>query len=245
MTTFFKDIWTQKKAIPVFLALAFFYASSYFQRTAIPGTTFQFFQADYGMTAAQIAGLSASMVYIYAFCQPVVGLLADKFSGIRIVICAGLIFCIGVALFPFSCGNLCFMYICRALTGLGASALYLSSVKEIDRIFGRKNYSVMLGIVYFIGYAGGLFGTWPLAVLCKHYNWNHLLIIVGTISVILYLIFFGTQKAIPLPPIAPQKLSLKPLWGIIKNPLIWAPLFCSSVNFACHSIIQMVFGIKF
>lgn len=243
--SFWQDMKEKKRVWLVFIPLMLFYASSYFQRTAIPGTTFSLFQEDYGFSAAQIANLTASFVYIYAFCQLIVGLLADKYSGIRIVTVAGAVFCAGVVAFPFCIGSPALLYCCRFLMGLGASSLYLSLVKEADRLFGRKNYSVMIGIIYFVGYAGGLFGTLPFGALCRKFHWITLLYWVGAVTLGLYLLFLAMRRNAPAAPIAPVKLSLKPLWKIMKMPYTWMLIFSSSVVFTFHSIAQMVFGKKF
>ena len=244
-TTFFQDMKAMRKAWLLFLPWMLFYAASYFQRTAIPGTTFGIFQSEFGYTAAQIAGLTAAFVYIYSPFQVVIGMLVDKFGGMRTVTVGGAILCTGVLGFPLSCGNLILMYFFRFLTGMGASFLYLSLVKETDRVFGRKNYAVMLGIVYFIGYGGGLCGTLPFELVCRHFNWNNALILIGLISFALYMMFLFAKRFVPQPPIKEKKLSLAPVWQICKNPLTWPIVYCCAVNFACNSITQMVFGKKF
>ena len=229
----------------VFIPLMLFYASSYFQRTAIPGTTFSLFQQEYGFSAAQIANLTASFVYVYAVFQLVVGMLADKYSGIRIVTVAGAIFCCGVVAFPFCGDRIHLLYVCRFLMGLGASSLYLSLVKEADRLFGRKNYSVIIGIIYFVGYSGGLFGTLPFGALCRRFHWIGLLSWVSAITVALYGFFLLVKKNVPMAPISPAKLSLKPLVKIMKMPYSWMLVFSSTTVFSFNSISQMVFGKKF
>ncbi|MBO5899966.1 MAG: MFS transporter [Lentisphaeria bacterium] len=229
----------------VFIPLMLFYASSYFQRTAIPGTTFSLFQQDYGFSAAQIANLTASFVYVYSFFQLVVGMLADKYSGIRIVTIAGAIFCLGVIAFPFCGANAPLLYACRFLMGLGASSLYLSLVKEADRLFGRKNYAVIIGIIYFVGYSGGLFGTLPFGALCRRFNWITLLHWVSAITFCLYLFFLAVKRNVPAAPISPARLSLKPLLKIMKMPYSWMLVFASSTMFTFNAVSNMVFGKKF
>lgn len=245
MSSFFADMRSHRHALWLFIPFVLFYASSYFQRTAIPGTAFNDLQTAYGLTAAQIAGIGASFLYIYSFCQIIIGWLADKYGGVRIASVGGAIFCAGVVTFPFFGGNMPLMCLSRFLTGLGASSLYLSLVREIDRVFGRKNYSVMLGIVYFVGYAGGLFGTLPYAQLCKYFNWNGILIWIGVISACLYTVFMAARPTVPPAPVSAEPLSLKPLWVLMKNPFVWVLLVNTAMPFATYSLIQMVFGIKF
>ena len=172
-------------------------------------------------------------------------MLADKFCGIRVITWGGLIFCIGVVGFPLVCGNLWAMYFMRFLTGLGASSMYLSIVKETDRLFGRENYSVYLGIVYFVGYSGGLFGTYPFERLNDMFNWINVLMVIGAVSVACYLVVIFTKRIIPPAPIVKKEISFRPLLYFLKNPYMMMLIFCSSVIFATYSTIQMVFGKKF
>lgn len=91
MSDFFHDIAEKKRFLPLFISMMILYAASYFQRTSIPGTLFNDFQAEYGFSAAQIASLGSSYVYIYAFFQLVMGMLVDKYCGLRVVTFAGIL----------------------------------------------------------------------------------------------------------------------------------------------------------
>ena len=228
-----------------YLPLLLLYASSYFQRIGIPGTIYNELSGEFGFKAVQIAGIGTAFVCIYSLCQLFVGMLADKFCGIRVITWGGIFFSIGVLGFPLVCGNLWMMYLMRFLTGLGASSMYLSIVKETDRLFGRENYSVFLGIVYFIGYSGGLFGTYPFERLNAHFNWINVLITIGIISVALYLLVLISKRVIPPAPIVKTKISFRPLLYFLKNPYMLMLIFCSSIIFSTYSTIQMVFGKKF
>ncbi len=243
--TFIQEMKEKRNAWLLFFPMMLFYAASYFQRTVIPGTTFNEFQSAYGLSAAEIAGLGSAYVCVYSVCQLIAGMFVDKYGGTRIVTVTGVIFCIGVIGFPLCGGNLTMMYLFRFLAGLGSSGLYLSLVREADRLFGRKNYSVMLGIVYFVGYGGGLFGTYPFAELSRFIYWNNMLIAAGFLSLGLYVLLLRARRFVPPAPVQPGGFSLRPLWTVVCNPLSWRINFCSTVNFSIHAIIQMVFGKKF
>lgn len=249
MKSFFADIWSRKAALPVFISMMFFYAASYFQRTSVPGTVFNDLQVDYGLTGTQIAGMGSAYICVYAFCQLIVGILADKYGGIRVITCAGIVFCIGALGFPLVCGNsiyhLCLMYFMRVLCGLGSSGMFLSLLREIDHLFGRKNFSVIFGIMYFIGYGGGLCGTLPFSMLKEHFYWNHILIGAGIVSIILYIIFLLGKRSVPLEPVRQIPFSFRPLLFLLKNPYSCFLTFNSAVVFSCYFVIQTVFGMKF
>jgi MFS family permease len=249
MNSFFQDIWARRIALWAFVPMMFIYAASYFQRTAVPGTVFNDLQADYGLTGTQIAGMGSAYICIYAICQLLVGICADKYGGMRVITYAGILFCIGALGFPLVCGsstiNLILMYFMRVLCGLGSSGMFLSLLRENDHLFGRKNFSVVLGIVYFIGYGGGLLGTMPFAMLKSHFHWNIILIAVGFLSFIIYLIFLLGKRAVPVEPVKAVPISFRPLLFVLKNPYTWCVAFNSAVCFCCYFVIQTVFGMKF
>ena len=242
--SFWKEMYQSRKAFLVFIPLMMLYATSYFQRTALPGTIFNELQRDCAMNALQVANIGASFVYVYAVCQLFSGMFADKYCGSRVVALGGLIFIAGIILFPLA-ANHYLLYFARMLTGLGASTMYLSLVKETDRLFDRKNYPIMIAVVYFFGYGGGLCGSLPFERLCSLLPWRSVLMGAAIVSAVCYLLFLWGKSRITMPPPAPVKISFKPLFSIMRNPLSWLILFVSSVNFTVFFIIQTVFGKKF
>lgn len=242
---FFKDLVQQRRSLWIFIPLLGLYVFSYFQRTAVPGQLFDKFSQD-GFSAEQIATISASFILVYSLSQLVVGMLADKFSGVRVVIIGGLLLGIGSVLMPLF-KSLAMINFCRVIMGLGGSTMYLCLVKETDRLFGRKNFSVFLGIIYCVGYFGGMFGTLPFVWLCEKFYWRNVLLVIGILSVIAYIVFVTviTVRREPFPPIAKISFTFKPLLAIAKNPYSWLMLFCSSVNFGMYYIIQSFCGKKF
>ena len=188
--------------------------------------------------------LAATFVYPYALFQLVSGALVDRFCGTRVVLTGGLVFMAGIFIFPL-CDNLYLLYLARILTGIGASTMYLSLVRETDRFFGRKNYAVMFGIAYFCGYGGGLMGSLPFERLCESFPWRHVLLVAAGITALLYIAMLYGRRKITLPPIPKTPFSLKPFGYILRNPLNWLLFFCANVTFCTYFVIQTVFGKKF
>ncbi|MBQ9787236.1 MAG: MFS transporter [Lentisphaeria bacterium] len=239
-----QEIFKKKQAFWLFVPLLLLYSTSYFQRTALPGTIYDTLLAELDLTAVQMANLGAAFVYPYAIFQLVSGMLVDRFCGTRVVCIGGLVFLAGVFLFPLS-ENLYLLYTARSLTGIGASTMYLSLVRETDRLFGRKNYAVMFGIAYFCGYSGGLMGSLPFEWLTGLYPWRHVLLGAAVISAAAYLGMIYGKKRIELPPIPKTPVSFAPFRHILGNPLSWLIIFCANVNFCTYFIIQTFFGKKF
>ena len=243
MNSFIKDLIENRKKLWIFIPLLILYAISYFHRVAIPGTIFsQLLQEGY--TAKAIVSIASSFIMIYSISQVISGILADKYSGIRVVTFGGLLFIIGINILPFT-HSLFIMNLSRFIAGLGASTMYLGLVREADRLFGRNYFSVYLGIVYFVGYMGGMCGAYPFERACAYFDWRHVLMFIGIATIIFYVIFLCAIRKEKIPKPSTLPINFSPILKIIRNPYSWLILYCSSVNFGAFSIIQMVLGKKF
>jgi len=245
--TMWQEIYQKRRGLWIFIPLMLIYAASYFQRTALPGTIIDHLTADLQLDAVEIANIAAAFLYPYALCQLISGAMTDRFCGTRVVLVGGLIFLTGIFLFPLISSNdhLPYMYLARAVTGIGASTMYLSLVRETDRLFGRKNYAVIFGIAYTFGYGGGLMGTLPFAALCEHFPWQQVLLAAALISAVIYLFLLLNIRKADLPPVPKTPFSLKPFAMIIRNPLSWLATGCGGTVFCIYMVIQTVFGKKF
>ena len=125
MSQFFQEIWSRKRAFLLFIPLTLLYSTSYFQRTAIPGTIFNQLQQDLQMTALQVSYIGASFIYIYSLSQLFIGYLVDRFGARRVVMIGGAVFCAGVVSFPLL-NTPGLIYLARMVAGIGAGTMYLS-----------------------------------------------------------------------------------------------------------------------
>ena len=138
------------------------------------------------MTALQVSYIGASFIYIYSLSQLFIGFLVDRFGAKIVVRIGGAVFCAGVIAFPLL-NTPELIYLARMIAGIGAGTMYLSLLRESDRLFGRENYSVMIGVVFVSGYAGGMFGTLPFERLTAAFPWRNVLLGAGILSLLFYL----------------------------------------------------------
>jgi predicted MFS family arabinose efflux permease len=234
----------RERKILIFSGLAAIYFFSYFQRVAVPGTIFTSLQTDLGLDAAQVAGLGAAFVYVYAATQLFTAALADRHGGIRVIKAGGVLLCVGALMFPLSNCHWA-LYLSRMVTGLGAGVMYLCLVKETDRMFGGKNFSLLMGLIFFLGYSGGMAGTLPFDRLAAAAGWRGALLCVAAATVIVWLLILK----IPAPPAQKQtgrKTPLfEPLLSALRNRRSFPVLFSGSINFAVYFTVQTVVGKKF
>lgn len=232
-----------RAAILLFAPLLFIYASSFFQRAGIPGTIFSRLQ-ETGLDAVQISLISSFYIWVYAVSQLFVGMLADKYGGVRLIRVGGLLLVIGSLLFPCANHPILF-YFARALTGLGSGTVFLSLLAEAARCFERKNYPTALGIIYASAYTGGLFATLPFAWLCEHFPWRTVLVTIGLLTALAYVFFQAISLRNPPPPSREAPLSLRPLLKILRNPHSWHVTLSYVLIYANYFVLQSVFGMKF
>ena len=222
-------------------SILYFFANV--QRVAIPGSIFDELQKSLNVSAAYVTNLGSAFMYVYALNQLVIGLLVDRFGGCRVIATGALLFCIGSAVFPFS-DSLFMLYFSRAIVGFGASAVYLSLVKETARTFTR-NFTVMLGLLVLIGYTGGIMANAPFIAGVQIVGWRMMLKIIAAATFLAYLIFVGIKFTLKMPAIQNVPFSFTPFLELLKRRHNRSLFLFSGINFGLYYVLQTVIGKKF
>ena len=222
---------------------SFLYFFANVQRVAVPGSIFDELQRSLQVSASGITNLGAAFMYVYALNQLVIGLLVDRFGGCRVITGGALLFCAGSVAFPLS-DTLFMLYFSRAATGLGASAIYLSLVKEIARTFNR-NFTVMLGLLILIGYAGGIMANAPFIAGVQVVGWRMMLEITAAATILAYLVFAGIKLTLKMPRIQSVPFSFAPFLELLKRRHNRNIFLFSGCGFGLYYLIQTVIGKKF
>lgn len=247
MSHFFHDIWSWKRVFLLFVPLTLLYSTSYFQRTAVPGQIFTQLQNDLSMSAVQVTYIGAAFIYIYSLSQIYIGYLVDRFGAKKVVTLGGLLFCIGVVSMPLLDNHL-LIYASRMIAGIGAGTMYLSLLRESDRLFGRENYSVMVGVIFVCGYTGGLLGTLPFERLAVIFSWRHVLLAAGLLSTAFYVWFllaYSTKDGKgSVPQLKSGNSGKKSMKQLFLNAPLWLDVLCGTLNFSLYFVVQTVIGKK-
>ncbi len=225
-------------------AMCLLYFFSYFQRLALPGTLFDELQTDFAATATAITVLGAVFMYIYGAMQFFTGLLADRYGGARVLLTGGALLAVSSVVFPLMHSLPC-LYAVRALTGLGASLIFISLVKELDGMFPARHFAMILCLCLFVGYAGGLAGTLPLARLAGRWGWRSAMFGAGLLSGLAWLLALAVLRGRRAPaPSARQATLWQRVKIILSNPDTWPVMGCGMVNFGVYFLWQAVLGKK-
>ena len=226
------------------MAMGMLYFFSYFHRVAVPGTMFNEIQTDLAISAAAVTALGSVFLYVYAGAQLFVGIAADRLGGMRVLLLGGLIMTVGSIVFPLS-GNVWLLYGSRALLGLGASAMYLSIVKEIDALFGPKNFAALLGILVFMGGCGAVVGTLPCERAVAASDWRTVLLGAGLLSAVALLCVSLLVRRFKHAAQAKAAFAFGPVIDAVRNLRSLPVVVCGSTNWALYFLIQATLGKKF
>ena len=234
----------RQTALLALLLMCSVYFFSYFQRVAIPGTIFDELQRGFATSAGTIAALSSIFLYIYGGMQIGIGLAADRWGGARILLISGLLMSLGAVWFPLA-HSIPELYASRILVGLGAGGIFISIVKEIDSLFDVRHFAPVLCVALFIGYSGGLAGTFPFERLVARLGWRTALLIAGGLCAAAFLaaaiLLKHTGRLRADEPARKAELYFK---DILLNWNSYPVIFAGAVNFSIYFIWQAVFGKK-
>ena len=234
----------RRAALTALAAMSLVYFFSYFQRVAVPGTVFNEIQTDLGLSAAAVTALGSVFLYVYAGMQLVVGMAADRFGGVRMLLLGGLVMCIGSIIFPLST-SLWMLYASRALTGLGGSFMFLCLVREIATCFAPLQFPVLMGAVLLVGYAGGVAATAPFERVVAGVGWRNGLLGAGVLACLSLAVAWLLLRRLKLPERQGQPISLRPLVRVLTNRRSLPLLVCGLINFPVYFVIQSTLGKKF
>ena len=222
-----------------------FYFFANFQRIAIPGAIFDVLQHELSVSAPYITAFGAIFMYLYAFNQLIIGVLVDRYGGLRIMLTGGIILGIGALLFPIS-SNLFLMYFSRVLVGLGGSAFYLSLIRELKECFSDKNFGIAISVMLCIGYCGGIAANAPFVYMMQYINWREILVILALIILAGALLFWLLTLKIKLPQInRTVKLRLLPFRLVLHKKHNRNLFSFACCNFGISYAIQAIIGKKF
>ena len=230
--------------IGILLCIGGIYFMSFFQRVAVPGTVFDELQSEFALSASGVAGLGTIYLYLYGALQPLAGILSDSWGAGRTILVSGLLLSLGALAFP-GAGSVPVLYLTRALVGIGAAMVYVSMTKEVDELFGERDFPLFLGLGVILGYSGGLFATYPLARLVQGQGWRPALLEVAIAGAVIWV-------AGSLLLSRTGRLGQRAHVGfggwvkvVLRNPGFVVLTTSGTINFSIYFLLQAALGKKF
>lgn len=234
----------RKFALALFFLGMLLYFVVNIHRVAIPGQIFSELQTELGVSASAIAGLGTSFMYIYATIQLLVGVMVDRYGGMRVLVLGGVVMSVGSLFFAFS-NSLWMLFASRSLIGLGCGCAYLSLVKECARLFPSR-FTTILGFVILFGYSGGIAGTYPFVRTVEAFGWRAGMLGIAALGVLVLIGIAFLWRYFRKPAInSAAVLSLQPYRQGFSNVHNLKGIFSFSMSFGLYYVVLTVIGKKF
>ena len=177
----------------VFLPFAFAYFLSYIFR-GVNAVIFPYLERDIGITAADLGLLTAAFFLFFAGCQPILGVLLDRYGPRRVQTGLLILAAAGSALFGLS-SSLAELVVARMLIGLGFAGGLMAAIKAFTLWYPPHRWGVITGYHMTAGGAGSMAATLPVQWSLSVMDWQGLFFwLAGICLLSAALLFFVVPK---------------------------------------------------
>src|SRR5947199_2235488 len=156
----------------VFLPFAFAYFLSYIFR-GVNAVIFPYLERDIGITAGDLGLLTSAFFLFFAGCQPVLGVMLDRYGPRRVQAVLLALAAAGSALFGLSL-SLGELIAARALIGLGFAGGLMAAIKAITLWYPPERWGLITGFHMMAGGLGTMAATLPVEWSLSVMSWQGL-----------------------------------------------------------------------
>lgn len=210
----------------IFLPFAVAYFLSYIFR-GVNAVIFPQLERDIGITAGDLGLLTSAFFLFFAGCQPLLGVLLDRYGPRRVQIVLLAIAAIGSALFGLST-SLGELVLARCLIGLGFAGGLMAAIKAFTLWYPAQRWGLITGFHMMAGGAGTMAATLPIQWSLSLVSWQGLFFWLAGISVASALLLAAvvperTDRGRPTSLGAQFRVTAQ----VLKDPFYWRiqPLF--------------------
>lgn len=208
------------------LAAGFFFAE-YFARVA-PSVMATDLMRAFNVTAGSLGVLSAMFYYAYVGMQLPVGALVDRFGPQKLLTMMSAVCGVACLLFAYS-HTIQLAGLARFLMGFAAAFAFVCSLKLARVWFPASRFGFMAGATQALGMLGAAAGEGPVAFIVAHAGWQHTMIWIGVILIILSVLIFLIVRDRPQytavqfqePHYNAEHSLLQGLWIVLKSKQTW------------------------
>jgi MFS family permease len=156
----------------VFLPFALAYFLSYIFR-GVNAVIFPYLERDIGITAGDLGLLTSAFFLFFAGCQPVLGVMLDRYGPRRVQAVLLALAAAGSALFGMSL-SLGELIVARMLIGLGFAGGLMAAIKAITLWYPPQRWGLITGFHMMTGGLGSMAATLPVEWSLSVVSWQGL-----------------------------------------------------------------------
>jgi len=158
-----------------------------------PGVLTHQIMEAFKINAAGMGLLSSFYFWTYLIMQIPAGMLLDRFNLRRVVILPILITAFGLLIFSTH-GSLFTGTVARFMMGFGTSFAFIAAAKISSDLFEHRQFSLLIGIIYFMAGCGALVAQVPLVLMTNHFGWRAALEVFAIAGIVLAILILLTAR---------------------------------------------------
>ncbi|MDP1750289.1 MAG: MFS transporter, partial [Reyranella sp.] len=172
----------------VFLPFALAYFLSYIFR-GVNAVIFPYLERDVGITAGDLGLLTSAFFLFFAGCQPVLGVMLDRYGPRRVQTALLGLAALGSAMFGLS-SSLPELIVARVLIGLGFAGGLMAAIKAITLWYPPERWGLITGFHMMAGGIGSMAATLPIQWSLSVMSWQGLFFWLAGICLITAALLF-------------------------------------------------------
>lgn len=172
----------------VFLPFALAYFLSYIFR-GVNAVIFPYLERDVGITAGDLGLLTSAFFLFFAGCQPILGVMLDRYGPRRVQTVLLALAGGGSALFGLSL-SLGELILARALIGLGFAGGLMAAIKAITLWYPPERWGLITGFHMMAGGFGSMAATLPIQWSLSILSWQGLFFWLAGVCLVTATILF-------------------------------------------------------
>ena len=183
----------------VFLPFALAYFLSYIFR-GVNAVIFPYLERDVGITAGDLGLLTSAFFLFFAGCQPILGVMLDRYGPRRVQAVLLAMAAAGSALFGLSL-SLGELIVARVLIGLGFAGGLMAAIKAITLWYPPQRWGLITGFHMMAGGLGSMAATLPVEWSLSVLSWQGLFFwLAGACLVTSAILWFVVPEREVAPP---------------------------------------------
>jgi len=156
----------------IFLPFALAYFLSYIFR-GVNAVIFPYLERDVGLTAGDLGLLTSAFFLFFAGCQPILGVMLDRYGPRRVQTVLMVTAAIGSAMFGLA-ASLPELIVARVLIGLGFAGGLMAAIKAITLWYPPERWGLITGFHMMAGGLGSMAATLPVQWSLSIMSWQGL-----------------------------------------------------------------------
>lgn len=201
----------------------------------------QSLRETFHLDSAQLSYMSSTYLLANLIFLLPAGILLDRFSVRKIILCTMSICIIGTIGFALT-NSFAWASFFHFLSGIGNAFCFLSSIVLVSRWFPPNKQAFVIGCIVTLAFLGGMLAHTPLVLLNEHVGWRNSLQIDGGVGIIILVLLYFLVKDQPTTNTTKNSKQHPPIFQSFMRALSNKQTFLPALYTSCLNLPIMVLG---